>query len=136
MLSKIVSLISLPAVLAVASGLERWQTAAREQASRTFEFGPLGWTVSLIHLIYAGLLAGLFWWHTQPTHRSRLVGIVYVVIGLPLALYPLIAFSGLVPLPHSQMFMLPLARGLPLVGAFAAFVGLYCLVEPARQIGE
>lgn len=121
----------LLALLTVAAslGFEYAVFQLRLEGSRTFNMQPQLWTRVGGGLALAALLLATSWvtWRIRPA--TRLAGVVLLLVGLPIALYPVLIFApplrGWLPVPP----WLGLGNHFQLAGAFLAVLGLILVVR-------
>lgn len=80
----------LLALLTVAAslGFEYAVFQLRREGSRTFNMQPQLWARVIGGLALAALLLAMSWLAWHPRLASRLAGVVLLLVGLPIALYP------------------------------------------------
>ncbi|MDT8306223.1 MAG: hypothetical protein RRC07_09820 [Anaerolineae bacterium] len=115
--------------LAASLGLEYAVFQLRLDASRTFNVQPQLWARVGGGLVLAALLLATAWSAIRAHPPFRVVGIILLIAGLPIALYPLLIFTpplrGWLPIPR----WLGLGNHFQITGAFLTVVGLYWLVR-------
>jgi hypothetical protein len=125
----IISLLGLAVTFAIAYGFDRWSDLLRRQASANFAWTSYYWFLSISNLIFAGLMLVLAWFVCFRANKTRLIPLLYLLIGL------LAAFAFAIEVtvsPTFQMitpgFLLPNSRVVH-VSAFAAAIGAAGLVR-------
>lgn len=123
--------ILLLALLTLAAGaaIEYAIYRLRLEGGRTFNMQPQLWARVGGGLALAALLLAmsLLAWH--PWLASRLAGVVLLLVGLPVALYPALIFTpplrGWLPVPS----WLGIGNHFQIAGAYLTMLGLYLLVR-------
>ncbi len=82
MINKLISIIGMIAVYAIASGMDRWMNRLERIAGETFELKPLWWYRVAVYVTFSLVLTGLVWWVFQKTGRSKLVSFAFFGVGL------------------------------------------------------
>jgi hypothetical protein len=121
--SDILPLIGLVITLAVAYGFDRWMDT-RELA---------GWVVGLSNLLLSGLLLALWWLMNLEDARSRLVAVVFLLIGLLLTFGPSLLPDLRLQLPFSLAFLMEHNALMCYAGGFVAVMGLVGLFPVRRK---
>ena len=121
-----VSMILLVALLVIAYQIDSLQYSLQNYASRTFDYQALFWVSGAIPVVIALLDITLAWFVLVRSRTPWVVNIVYVIVGLAAALFPLWFFGLRVQfLPFD---VTPLAQTLTShmahVGAFSAIIGV------------
>ena len=102
----IASLLGMFFIFSVAIGLENWIYKLREISRKEFS-SVLSWLVpaNIAVLLLAGLLLVWLWFVYSKEQDSRVIAIVYVLVGLGLLFYNVvaIALSPNLPLPVRLM---------------------------------
>ena len=134
---RILSFVGLVVAFAVAYGFQRLVTHLRTQAGVTAS-GALAkstlWVESIAIVVLAAMLLVLAWYVVSRANRDIWVGVVFVVVGLVLTFDVAIEYS-LERFWLSDRIM-NLAAYNPYghyVAAFAAVIGIACLVVPKRR---
>ncbi len=105
-MSKIALSSGLVATLLLGWALDGLLSWLRNQASRTFDPGPVYWGSILSNLLIVTAILGLAWLASVRLERSRVVSAVFLLIGLGLLGYvPLMSFA---PAPISSVLQSPL----------------------------
>lgn len=86
-LVKVISLAAMVGLLAMAYGRDRWLELQKRIATQTFNPMPGMWLSVVANLLIAGSLLGLSWLLIFKGDRSRLVTMIYLIVGLFLTLY-------------------------------------------------
>lgn len=132
MINKLISIVGMIAVYAMASGLERWLNRLERTAQETFEFVPLWWYRIGAYLVLSLLIVGLAWWVFHKSGRSKLVSFTIIGVGLlvflgaspimwgkwgdlPLTVFPRI----LVDMPFQGGFFFMVCTLIPAIGIFS-----------------
>jgi hypothetical protein len=131
---QVTSLAGMIIVLLLAFGLDRVILFLKEENARTFASGyALLWTYVLANLALAICLLLLFWIVAFRSERSKLVAVIFLIIGVSMLLAPVLyfmpAFAGL----NLADYLLP-DKLLYQVGAFMAAIGLLSLILPRQKI--
>lgn len=130
---RIVSLVGMAGILAIAYLIERGLEVLKPLAVRQFNALPFLWAASAADLLLAGLLLLLAWLVNSRGARSRVVGLIFLVVGWLLAFAHAIAITGRLHLPQTGLPLLPyLSSGSRVVyaAAFIAVLGAVSLFRP------
>jgi len=124
----IISFVGLAITFAVAYGLDRWSEILRRQASANFAWAPYYWFLSISNLILAGLILALAWFVCFRANKTRMVSIIYLIVGL-LATFAFVIEFTVSPITQliTPGYLLPNSR-VVYVSAFAAAIGVAGLV--------
>ena len=125
-----ISFVGLVSALILAYGLDHGVNLLKESSVRTFVLTPYLWGATIANLILACALLGLFWLISVRNQLSRFAGLVFIMVGLTVTVYPALARS--IPSLH-----LPLMGGdvvgfdsrFHLSGALVAAMGIVGLVS-------
>lgn len=115
--------------LAAAAASEYVIFQLRLEGGRTFNMQPQLWARVLGGLVLAALLLATAWsaMHARPPLGS--VGVAFLIVGLPIALYPVLIFApplrGWLPIPR----WLGLGNHFQITGAFLTVLGLFLLLR-------
>jgi hypothetical protein len=115
--------------LAAAAAIEYVIYRLRLEGGLTFNMRPQLWARVGGGLVLAALLLATGWsaWRTRPA--SRLGGAVLLLVGLPIAFYPVLIFTsplrGWLPIPR----WLGLGNHFQITGSFLTVLGLFLLVR-------
>lgn len=124
MMNTIISLLGLFAAFVMAYGFDRWSALLTRQARANFTWGSYYWFLSISDLIFAGLILVLAWFVCFRANKTRIVPIIYLVVGLLATFAFAIEYTVS---PNFQMitpgFLLPTSR-VVYVSAFAAAIGI------------
>jgi hypothetical protein len=128
-LSTRVPLIGLVIILSVAYGLDDWIETLRESTFRTYP-ATQGWLVpeNILHLFIStfmlALILGLLWLIYIEGYYSRAAALIYVLVGLGITFYFVIAIPLAKPLPI--LFLKPLTpKSMTLlISSIVSIVGL------------
>jgi hypothetical protein len=123
--TSLASLLGMFLILSAAVGLENWIYNLRQISQKEFS-GALSWLVpaNISVLLLAGLLLGWLWFVYNKDQSNRGVAVIYVLIGLGLLFYDVlaIALAPILPLPM-QLMRFPISLS-AFVSAVVAIVGL------------
>lgn len=131
------ALAALPVVMAVIYGLDRWLAQIVRVAGETFNFESLFWMTTVIDLLYAGVILGLFLLVAPPL--PRWVGVIYAIAGAVVVGYPYlgrIVLAPLLPILRKPPFNFQPFRGASLMGAFILAIGVWLLVRRNPAVVE
>ena len=134
---RVVSFVGLVAAFAVAYGFERLVTHMRTQvgvtASGTLAKSTL-WVEAMVLVVLAAMLLLLAWYVLFRVRRDPWVGAVFVVVGLVLTFMVAIEWSlERIWLSDRVMNLAAYNSYGHYVAAFAAVIGIACLVAPKRR---
>ena len=132
-----IALAALPAAMAVIYGLDRWLAQIVRVAGETFNFASLFWMTTVIDLLYAGVILGLFLLLAPPI--SRWVGAVYAITGAVVVGYPYlgrVVLAPLLPVLRKPPFNFQPFRGPSLMGAFILAIGVWLIVRRNPVVAE
>ncbi len=125
MRNTLVCTVVLAASLVIGYQIDSLQYFLRNYASQTFDYGPSYWFAGATPVVIAALEVALAWFVLVRIRMPWAAAIVYLVVGLAAAFFPLL-FFGL----HIQFLpfdVTPLAQTLTShmseVGAFSAIMG-------------
>ncbi len=132
--TQIVPLAGMVIALLLAFGLDRVILLLREENARALTAGyALLWTYVLANLVLAICLLMLFWIIAARGERSKLVAVIFLIVGIPVLFAPVIyftpAFAGL----NLTDYLLPDTL-LYQAGVFMAAIGLLSLILPRQKI--
>ncbi|OGO72409.1 MAG: hypothetical protein A2Z49_02450 [Chloroflexi bacterium RBG_19FT_COMBO_56_12] len=138
-ISKIIALLAIPAVLALAEGIVSLLAYLEKYARASFEYTPyfFSWFAAGLVLAAAWFLLG--WLVLFEAKGFALVSLAYLVIGLLIVIIPFIPLLGaLVGLGWTSGLVIFLHRYLlpehvNLTGAYMAVLGLLSIFSIARQ---
>jgi hypothetical protein len=120
----IISLIGLVTAFAMAYGFDKWSELLMRQARVNFTWESYYWFLSISNLVFAGLILVLAWFVCFHANKTRIVPIIYLIVGLLATFAFVIEFTVS---PISQMitpgFLLPSSRVVD-VSAFATAIGV------------
>jgi hypothetical protein len=129
LMNAVVSLLGLAVTFALAYGFDKWAILLRRQARETFSSEFYYWFLSISTLLFACLMLALAWFVWFRAIKTRVVSMLYLVIGLlgtfafPIEFSIHSSPSGLI----LTDFVLPNSRAV-YVSAFAAAIGIAGLV--------
>lgn len=121
-----VAIAGMLLVLPVAYGLDRWLEQVEAEATRTFVMAPVVETAVLANLILAALWLGLAWAALATLGRSRLLPLLYLVVGGLVVGAPITAVRGW--LPGAFLNITGPASRLGMTGAFLVAIGIGLLI--------
>jgi hypothetical protein len=128
-INAVVSLLGLAVTFALAYGFDKWAILLRRQARETFSSEFYYWFPSISTLLFACLMLALAWFVWFRAIKTRVVSMLYLVIGLlgtfafPIEFSIHSSPSGLI----LTGFVLPNSRAV-YVSAFTAAIGIAGLV--------
>jgi hypothetical protein len=134
MKARLLAVIVMLVALAVAFALDDWVVSAQRLAARTFsqtDYQLAFWGNGLANLVLAALLVTLTWVAFLPAGRSKWLGLVFIVFGLPPAFaVALWATLTSITWPIDPTVVIAPASRFSMAGAVIAAVRLGCLLLP------
>jgi hypothetical protein len=128
---KFVSLLGMAATLLVAYGFDRWVVLLNGSGSNPVVLSHiLFWSNAVGSLLMAIMVLVLFWFNVFKVSHSRIIGMLYLLVGLFQAFYPTIAASTVGPMMHSLSNYIQPTSNLNYLGAFIAMTGILNMVLP------
>jgi hypothetical protein len=127
-------ILILAAVALIVSYLaDEWLASVRLEARRQFDTPTFVYAETGVRLVLVALLV-VVGWVVLRGPRSRAIGAILVVVGLAVALTPILWFIG-PPIPGFLVSTLSYGSGLLLwTGATIAALGLASLIRPTSEI--
>ena len=128
-MSRMVSIIGMVAALASALALDRWVLELRKLGHSTLRLGPTLWGTAIAMLATVSLVLALGWYVAYQRRGSRMVGIVYLAIGLALLAFSPLAFAE--PSPILGWMTTPALRAFKLTMLQSSGISLLQLTSAA-----
>ncbi|MCK7522546.1 MAG: hypothetical protein MZV64_35120 [Ignavibacteriales bacterium] len=121
----IISLLGLAATFAIAYGFDRWSELLRRQASATFAPTSYYWFFSISNLIFAGLMLVLAWFVCFRANKTRVIPVIFMIVGLFATFVFAVDVSILAPDSHYMITPFPLMPNTRVahVAAFITVIG-------------
>ena len=121
--SDVLPLIGLVVTLVIVYDFDRWM-GTRE---------PIVWVAGLSNLLLSGLLLALWWLMNLENERSKLVAMIFLLVGLLLTFGPPLLPELRLQLPFSLAFLIEHNTLTRYAGGFVAVMGLVGLFSVRRR---
>lgn len=128
-MSRIVAIVGMIVALASSMALDRWILDLRKVGHATLHLGPSLWGTAIAMLAAFTLVFLLGWYVAYRKRGGRLVGILYLTLGLALLAYSPLAFAE--PAPVIRLMNAPALRALKLALLQSGGVSLFQLTSAA-----
>jgi hypothetical protein len=116
-------------IIGTAAGADRWVRLVEAQAAMTFEAMSVWWALTISRLLLTTLCVILFWFVACKNAPDNLVSLLFVIVGLSLIFYNLLAYY--LPGLNFSRTLVP-QNLIIIVSAFVAATGAFNLL---RTIG-
>jgi hypothetical protein len=129
-INAVVSLLGLAVTFALAYGFDKWAILLRRQARETFSSEFYYWFLSISNLIFAGLMLVLAWFVCFRANKTRVIPVIFMIVGLFATFVFAVDVSILAPYSHymiTPFFLVPNTR-VAHVAAFITVIGFAGLV--------
>jgi len=128
---ELISFVGLLATFALAYGCDRWVEALRTEANQSSTIASFLWQAGVANLLLAAALLLLVWFVNFRAIRSRLISLLYLLIGLAVTFAVAIEMSAVSTLPPLGVveFFTPNSHIL-YTGAFVAIIGIAGFILP------
>lgn len=129
-----ISIVGMVITLVTALALDNWLAILEARASRTFDVMPAVWVVTGSHLVLSGMSLALAWNLLCRGRPSRLMAIIFLVVGLAVLLYPAIAITTeLLDIPFSLRWALSPDSRFVYISAFIVVLGIASLIYSSAR---
>ncbi len=130
-MSRIISIAGMIVILASSFALDRWIFDLKMLAHSTLHPVPSLWGQAVAMLTAVSMLLALAWYVAYQRRRHRLVGIIYLALGLALLAFPPLSFSDS---PVLAWMKAPALRSFKLALIQSSGISLFQLTSAALAI--
>lgn len=131
-MSTIVSIAGMIVILASSFALDRWIWDLKNLGHSTLQLAPTLWGTALAMLTAVSMLLALAWYVAGRRRWNRLVGIVFMALGLAILAFPPLAYSE--PSPALAWMKEPALRSIKIALLQSGVISLFQLTSAAVAI--